>query len=66
MNIKQLMRKMRHERFIESYIDALRWESLNAMMMASTTQWNDDVVALLDNNAKLIRKYETRRRWLKV
>ncbi len=66
MNIKQLMRKMRHEKFIESYIDSLRWESLNAMMMASATQWNDDVVNLLDNNAKLIRKYETRRRWLKV
>lgn len=66
MNIKQLMRKMRHEKFIESYIDSLRWESLNAMMMASATQWNDDVVNLLNNNAKLIRKYETRRRWLKV
>ena len=66
MNIKQLMRKMRHEKFIESYIDSLRWESLNAMMMASATSWNNDIVKLLDNNAKLIRKYETRRRWLKV
>ena len=66
MNIKQVFRKMRHEKYIESYIDALRWESLNAMMMASATQWNDDIVNLLNNNAKLIRKYENRRRWLKV
>jgi hypothetical protein len=49
---------------VESYINALRWESLNVMLVASSTQWNDDVVALLDNNARLIRKYERRRRWI--
>jgi hypothetical protein len=43
----------------------MRWESLNVMLVASATQWNDDVVTLLNNNALLIRKYERRRRWLK-
>ena len=63
--MKRLFRKIQHKRFVESYINDLRWESLNTMIVASSTQWNDDVVALLDNNAKLIRKYERRRRWLK-
>lgn len=55
---------MKHKRHMERYISELRWESLNVMLMASATQWNEDVIALLDNNAKLIRKYERRKRWL--
>jgi len=62
--MKRLFRKIKHKRFVESYINELRWESLNVMLVASSTQWNDDVVALLDNNARLIRKYERRRRWI--
>ena len=62
--MKKLFRKIKHKRFVESYINELRWESLNVMLVASSTQWNDHVVALLDNNAKLIRKYERRRRWI--
>ena len=62
--MKKLFRKIKHKRFVESYINELRWESLNVMLVASSTQWNDDVVALLDNNARLIRKYERRRRWI--
>ncbi len=63
--MKNLFRKMKHRRFIESHISSLRWESLNVILMASATQWNDDVVSLLNNNALLIRKYERRRMWLK-
>jgi hypothetical protein len=63
--MKKIFRKIQHKRFVESYINDLRWESLNTMIVASSTQWNDDVVRLLDNNAKLIRKYERRRRWLR-
>lgn len=55
---------MAHKKYIDKYINDLRWESLNTMITASRTQWNDDVVALLDNNALLIRKYERRRRWV--
>jgi len=62
--MKKVFRKIKHKRFVESYINELRWESLNVMLVASSTQWNDHVVALLDNNAKLIRKYERRRRWI--
>jgi hypothetical protein len=61
-----MMRTMRHKKYIDMYIAELRWEILNITITASRTQWNDDVVALLDNSAQLIRKYERRRRWLKL
>jgi hypothetical protein len=63
--MKKLFRKVSHKRYIDKYINELRWETLNTVLTASRTQWNDDVVKLLDNNAQLIRKYERRRRWVK-
>ena len=63
--MKKLIRKRMHKAFVRRYIVDLQWDSLNTMLVASATQWNDDIVALLDNNAKLIRKYERRNRWLK-
>jgi len=62
--MKRLIRKKRHMMYVNKYIVELQWDSLNTMLVASKTQWNDDVVRALDNNAKLIRKYERRRRWL--
>lgn len=62
--MKKLIRKRRHMAFVRRYIVELQWDSLNTMLVASKTQWNDDVVRALDNNARLIRKYERRRRWL--
>jgi len=63
--MKKLIRKRRHMAFVRRYIVELQWDSLNTMLVASKTQWNDDVVKALDNNARLIRKYERRRRWLR-
>jgi len=62
--MKKLIRKRRHMAFVRRYIIELQWDSLNTMLVASKTQWNDDIVKSLDNNARLIRKYERRRRWL--
>ena len=62
--MKRLIRKKRHMMYVNKYIVELQWDSLNTMLVASKTQWNDDIVRALDNNAKLIRKYERRRRWL--
>ena len=62
--MKKLIRKRRHMAFVRRYIVELQWDSLNTMLVASKTQWNDDIVKALDNNARLIRKYERRRRWL--
>ena len=63
--MRKLFRKVAHKRYIDKYINEMRWETLNTVLTASRTQWNDDVVGLLDNNAQLIRKYERRRRWVK-
>ena len=63
--MRKLIRKRRHMAFVRRYIVELQWDSLNTMLVASKTQWNDDVVKALDNNARLIRKYERRRRWLR-
>ena len=63
--MKKLIRKRMHKAYVRKYIVELQWDSLNTMLVASATQWNDDIVNLLDNNAKLIRKYERRNRWLK-
>ena len=62
--MKKLIRKRRHMTYVRRYIVELQWDSLNTMLVASKTQWNDDIVRALDNNARLIRKYERRRRWL--
>ena len=63
--MKKLIRKRRHMAYVRRYIVELQWDSLNTMLVASKTQWNDDIVKALDNNARLIRKYERRRRWLR-
>jgi len=63
--MKNLFRKQKHIQYVRRYISELHWDSINVILVASATQWNDDVVNLLDNNAKLIRKYERRRRWLR-
>ena len=62
--MKKLIRKRRHIAFVRRYIIELQWDSLNTMLVASKTQWNDDIVKSLDNNARLIRKYQRRKRWL--
>ena len=62
--MKKLIRKRRHIAFVRRYIIELQWDSLNIMLVASKTQWNDDIVKSLDNNARLIRKYQPRKRWL--
>jgi hypothetical protein len=62
--MKKLIRKRRHMAYVRRYIIEMQWDSLNKILVASKTQWNDDIVRALDNNARLIRKYERRRRWL--
>lgn len=63
--MKKLLRKKQHMMFVRRYIVELQWDSLNMILVASKTQWNDDIIGALDNNGKLIRKYERRRRWLR-
>ena len=43
--MKKLFRKVAHKRYIDKYINEMRWETLNTVLTASRTQWNDDVVS---------------------
>lgn len=63
--MKNYLRKQRHKRFINAYINELRWDSLNIMISASATEWTESTTRVLINNSLLIRKYERRNRWLK-
>ena len=48
--MKKLIRKRMHKAYVRKYIVELQWDSLNTMLVASATQWNDDIVNLLDNS----------------
>lgn len=63
--MKKLLRKVKHKQFLRAYVSDLRWESLNIMIVASRTEWNEEIIKVLNNNALLVRKYERRMRWVK-
>jgi len=42
--MKKVIRKRRHMAYVRRYIVELQWDSLNTMLVASKTQWNDDIV----------------------
>ena len=52
-------------RYVNSYLNSIRWEIINTVITASATEYNYAVTKHLDNLGGLIRKYERRRRWLK-
>jgi len=63
--VKNYIRKRLHLRYVNSYINSIRWEIINTVITASATEYNYAVQKHLDNLGNLIRKYERRRRWLK-
>lgn len=63
--MRKLLRKFKHKQYLRAYVNDLRWESLNIIIVASRTEWNKEITNVLNNNALLIRKYERRMRWVK-
>lgn len=63
--VKNYIRKRVHLRYVNSYLNSIRWEIINTVITASATEYNYSVQKHLDNLGGLIRKYERRRRWLK-
>ena len=51
--MKKLIRKRRHMAFVRRYIVELQWDSLNTMLVASKTQWNDDIVKCTGQQCKI-------------
>jgi len=63
--LKKYYRKKVHLRYVSKYLNDTRWEIINTVIMASATEYNENVIKHLDNLGSLIRKYERRRRWLR-
>ena len=63
--LKKYYRKKVHLRYVNKYLNDTRWEIINTIITASATEYNENVIAHLDNLGKLVRKYERRRRWLR-
>lgn len=63
--IKNWMRKAQHKRYVDRYLQDLRWEIVNSAIAFSKGGFTPQAVQHLQNCGDLIRKYERRRRWLK-
>ena len=64
--IKNLWRKYLHKRYVDRYLQDLRWEIINSTIAFSTMGFSAEAVDHLKCCGNLIRKYERRRRWLKM
>lgn len=63
--LKKYLRKKLHIRYVNRYLNDIRWEIINTVITASATEYNEIVTRHLDNLGALVRKYERRRRWLR-
>jgi len=64
-SIQKYLRKKKHIKYVDLYLSDTRWEIVNTVIAASSTEYNYAVQRHLDNLGQLVRKYERRRRWLK-
>ena len=63
--MKNYIRKRAHYRYVNRYLNEIRWEVINTVIISSSTEYSESVVNHLDNLGSLIRKYERRKRWLR-
>lgn len=62
---KKYVRKRKHLKYVNLYLNDVRWEIVNTVIAASATEYNESVTNHLNNLGGLVRKYERRKRWLK-
>ena len=60
------IRKRRHIREVQKYLDMLMLDQVNLSIYASRFGWTEDLQKQLVNSALLIRKYQRRLRLLKM
>lgn len=61
-----MMRKRRHIREIQKYLEMLMIDQVNITLHASRFGWSEDIENQLTNSALLIRKYNRRLRLIKM
>ena len=60
------IRKRRHIREVQKYLDMLMLDQVNLSIYASRFGWTEDLQKQLVNSALLIRKYQRRLRLIKM
>jgi|SaaInl59LU_5_DNA_1037362.scaffolds.fasta_scaffold126944_3 hypothetical protein len=63
--VKAQLKKKRHLNYVETTITELRWQIVNSTLEASCCDSEEGWQRKIICNAKLIRKYERRRKLLK-
>lgn len=66
MTLKRISRKARHLAYLRQTLRELRYDTINTVLVCSHLNNLEDATEHLLNNARLIRKYERRRKWLKL
>jgi hypothetical protein len=66
IDMKQYLRRLRHKRYVQAYLNDVRWEIINTVVSCSHTGFTDGADLHLENLGLLVRKYERRKRWLKL
>jgi hypothetical protein len=61
-----MIRKYKHIREVQKYLDMLMIDQVNLTIQASRFGWTVDIQNQLSNSALLIRKYQRRLRLIKM
>ena len=61
-----MIRKRKHIRELQKYLDMLMIDNVNLSIQASRFGWTNDIQQQLTNSALLIRKYQRRLRLIKM
>ena len=64
--ISAYLRKKRHIKTTEAYLDMLMLDNINLSIQASRFGWNEEIQHQLTNSAHLIRKYQRRLRLIRM
>jgi hypothetical protein len=66
MTFNNWKRVLKHKRYVNNYLRDLRWELINTCLLADKMGWTMELTVSIQNQTKLIRKYERRRRLLSL
>jgi len=64
--ISAYLRKKRHIKTTQAYLDMLMLDNINLSIQASRFGWSEEIQHQLTNSALLIRKYQRRLRLIKM
>lgn len=62
----KMIRKYKHIREIQKYLDMLMIDNVNLSLQASRFGWTTELQDTITNNALLIRKYQRRLRLIRM